>query len=315
MGEIYAKRLWLEEDLGDDHRWSYRVSSVLYSGKSEYQEVDLVDTPTWGKVLLLDGKMQSTEADEEVYHELLVHPALLHHPNPKSVFVMGGGEGATVREILRHTTVERVVMVDIDKVVTDFCSEHLERNKAAFKDPRLTLINDDARTQLEAVPDASFDIIIGDLADPLDGGPCYQLYTQEFYRNTVLRKLAPGGIFVTQSGPGGFLSCQEVFSTIHATVRSVFTKVVPYTQHIPSFCDHWAFNMAFADGSQAVLGEEAFDSLIPQRITGPLKFLDGLTWVGVRHLNRMVRNALAEETQVYTADSALFIHGGGINKK
>lgn len=80
----------LEEDLGDDYKWSYRVHKVMYSGQSEYQAIDLVDTPTWGKVLLLDGKMQSTEADELFYHELLVHPALLHHPNPRTVFIMGG---------------------------------------------------------------------------------------------------------------------------------------------------------------------------------------------------------------------------------
>ena len=80
----------VEEDLGPDYRWSYRVTSVLYSGRSQFQEIDLVDTPTFGKVLLLDGKMQSTESDEKVYHELLVHPTLLQHPCPKTVFIMGG---------------------------------------------------------------------------------------------------------------------------------------------------------------------------------------------------------------------------------
>jgi thermospermine synthase len=166
------------------------------------------------------------------------------------VFIMGGGEGATAREVLRHKSVEHVVMVDIDKVVTDFCCEHLTRNTAAFKDERLKLINDDARaqvrcsgalgltrstnttatrpttttattiianttiilqppSQLEQWP-GTFDVIIGDLADPLDGGPCYQLYTQEFYQTVVIPKLNPGGIFVTQSGPAGFNSCTEV---------------------------------------------------------------------------------------------------------
>lgn len=89
----------LEEDLGDDYKWSYRVHKVMYSGQSEYQAIDLVDTPTWGKVLLLDGKMQSTEADELFYHELLVHPALLHHPNPRTVFIMGGEMRRHVRAL------------------------------------------------------------------------------------------------------------------------------------------------------------------------------------------------------------------------
>nr|ADI46921.1 SPS1m [Volvox carteri f. nagariensis] len=309
----YAKRLWLEEELGDDYRWSYRVSAVLFSGRSPHQEVDLVETPTWGKVLLLDGKMQSTEADEQVYHELLVHPPLLHHPNPKRIFIMGGGEGATAREVLRHRSVEEVVMVDIDKVVTDFCSEHLERNTAAFRDPRLRLINDDARLQLEAAADASFDVIISDLADPLDGGPCYQLYTQEFYSTVVLRKLAPGGIFITQSGPAGFLSCREVFSAINATLRSVFPSVVAYVQHIPSFCDAWGYNMAFTDPEQVPLCAGPLDARIEDRIVcPPLSFLDGETFSGLRQLNKIVRMALTAETGVYTVSTARFIHGAGV---
>lgn len=309
-----TKRLWLEEDLGDDYRWSYRVNSVLFSGKSEYQAIDLVDTPTFGKVLLLDGKMQSSESDEEVYHELLVHPTLLQHPNPKSVFIMGGGEGATAREVLRHKTVDTVVMVDIDKVVTDFCSANLERNTAAFKDPRLHLVNDDARAQLEAWPH-SFDVIIGDLADPLDGGPCYQLYTQEFYRNVVLKKLNPGGVFITQSGPAGFNSCTEVFTCINKTLSSVFPKVVPYAQHIPSFCDIWGYNLAFSDASQTLTTSKELDERAASRITGDLKFLDGETLQGILSLNKMVRKALAEEKDIYTADSARFIHGQGSGVK
>ena len=126
-----------------------RVKNVMYSGKSKFQEVDLIDTGPFGKTLFLDGKVQSSEIDEWVYHELLVHPAMLLHPNPKTVFICGGGEGATAREVLRHKTVEKVVMVDIDQVVCDFCHAHLEDNKAAFESPRLELIHDDARAQLE----------------------------------------------------------------------------------------------------------------------------------------------------------------------
>eukprot|EP00879_Flechtneria_rotunda_P031647 GHRR01034594.1.p1 GENE.GHRR01034594.1~~GHRR01034594.1.p1 ORF type:complete len:119 (+),score=27.88 GHRR01034594.1:137-493(+) len=112
----YTKRLWLEEDLADDLKWSMLVKNVLYSGKSKYQEVDLIDVGPFGKTLFLDGKVQSSEVDEWVYHELLVHPAMLMHPNPKTVFICGGGEGATAREVLRHKSVEKVVMVDIDQV-------------------------------------------------------------------------------------------------------------------------------------------------------------------------------------------------------
>ena len=103
-------------------------------------------------------------------------------------------------------------MVDIDAVVCDFCAAHLPANAAAFADPRLTLIVDDAAAQLEKAADGAFDVIIGDLADPVSGGPCFHLYTREFYEGVIKKKLAPGGVFVTQSGPAGVLSAGQVFS-------------------------------------------------------------------------------------------------------
>lgn len=106
------------------------------------------------------------------------------------------------------------------------------------RDPRLELIHDDARAQLENYA-GSFDVIIGDLADPVFGGPCYQLYTDDFYKNVVSKKLNAGGIFVTQSGPCGILTAGEVFSSIHSTLKASFPKVVPYRAHIPAFADTW----------------------------------------------------------------------------
>lgn len=309
--DSYTKRLWLEEDLGDDLKWSMRIKNVLYSGRSQYQEIDLVNTGPFGKALLLDGKVQSTEADEHVYHELLVHPAMLHHKNPRTVFICGGGEGATAREVLRYSTVEKVVMVDIDKVVCDFCCEHLTENRSAFRDPRLELINDDAGSQLANYP-GKFDVIIGDLADPLDGGPCYQLYTNEFYRNVVLQKLNPGGIFVTQSGPAGVLSCGEVFTSIHRTLASVFPSVVPYTQHLPSYCDVWGWNMAFVDSSLQILEGSTFDERATSRIAGDLSFLDARTFDGLTRLNKHLHQSLKNEEHVFTADDPRFIHGQGV---
>lgn len=308
MSEEYTKRLWLEEDLADDLKWSMMVKNVMFSGKSKFQEVDLIHTGPFGKTLFLDGKVQSSEVDEWVYHELLVHPAMLMHPDPKTVFICGGGEGATAREVLRHKSVERLVMVDIDKVVCDFCHAHLEVNRAAFESPKLELINDDARAQLENYP-GKFDVIIGDLADPLEGGPCYQLYTQDFYRNVVLEKLNPGGIFVTQSGPAGILSCTEVFTSINCTLRSVFPRVVPYTQHMPVYCDVWGYNLALTDPKQADATAEELDERAAARVEGRLRFFDGETFKGLCSINKHLRGCLAAETSVYTKDSARFIHG------
>ncbi|KAK9811139.1 hypothetical protein WJX73_006141 [Symbiochloris irregularis] len=303
---------WLQEEISEDIKWLITIKKVLHSGKSDFQSVELVESGPFKKVLLLDGKAQSAEADEFVYHECLVHPALLLHPNPKTVFICGGGEGATAREVLRHKSVERVVMVDIDKVVCDFCEEHLEANKAAFSDPRLELIIDDARAQLEKA-DGQFDVIIGDLADPVFGGPCYQLYTQEFYRTVIKTKLAEGGIFVTQSGPAGVLTCTEVFTPIASTLKSVFPSIKSYAAHIPSFVDAWGWNLATSDpGLSFPEDASAIDDLIASRISGDLQFLDGQTLKGVLALNKAVRAALAKETHIYTVENPRFIHGSGV---
>jgi len=235
---------------------------------------------------------------------------MLCHPAPKSVFIGGAGEGSTAREVLKHNTVERCVMVDIDGEVVDFCKRVLPQNAQAFADPRLMLIIDDAKKQL-VENEEKYDIIIMDLDDPLEGGPCYQLYTQDFYQNVVLPKLNPGGIFITQSGPAGFLSCTEVFTSINATLRSVFPKVVSYTQHIPVFCDVWGWNMALTDPSQAEIAPEELDHRIAERIQGGCRFLDGETFRGLCILNKHVRKCLAEETEIYTSDSKRFIHGKG----
>lgn len=272
---------------------------------------------------------------------MLVHPALIAHGNPRKVFIAGGGEGATAREVLRHASVEKCLMVDIDRVVCDFCEEHLPANKAAFADPRLELICDDAAAQLRAAPDGEFDVIIGDLADPVSGGPCFQLYTREFYENVVKKKLAPGGIFVTQSGPCGVLSATQVFTPINHTLAAVFARVVPMAAHVPSYADTWGWNVAFLDEEEKTDKEEEnesegaaaaaangngngvhskkpatlrgrmpataaeADALLSSALpTGhELVFLDGAGLMGALALNKIVRRAIKEEDHVYTVDS------------
>lgn len=309
-----GKRLWLEESIQENLKWMYSVDNILHKEASKFQDVELIESGPFGKVLLLDGKLQSAEADEFVYHECLVHPALLHHPNPKKVFIMGGGEGSTAREVLLHKSVEKVVMVDIDEVVVQFCKKHLDANREAFEDPRLKLMISDARKELME-SDENFDVIIGDLADPVYGGPCYQLYTQEFYETVVKQKLNPGGIFVTQSGPGGILSHTEVFTSINRTLATVFPTVIGYTTHLPSFADTWSWNMAFTDPEQKILTADEVDKRIATRVTKDLGFLDGATMQSVATLNKHVRKGVENEDHIYTLENPKFIHGQGLQKE
>merc|ERR1719346_204916 len=145
---------------------------------------------------------------------------MLLHKNPKIVYIGGGGEGSTAREVLRHKSVEKCIMVDIDKDVVEFCKEHLPENKEAFADPRLELVIEDAKVVLEKAP-SHIDVIIMDLDDPLEGGPCYQLYTKEFYE-MLKTKMNPGATLVTQSGQSGIKAHTLVFSPINCTLRNVF---------------------------------------------------------------------------------------------
>ncbi|XP_015083600.1 thermospermine synthase ACAULIS5-like [Solanum pennellii] len=300
---------WFEEEIDVDLKWSFALNSVLHKGTSEYQDIALLDTKHFGKILVIDGKMQSAEVDEFIYHECLIHPALLCHPNPKNVFIMGGGEGSAAREALRHKSMEKVVMCDIDKEVVDFCKKHLTANHEAFLNKKLNLVINDAKAELEQRQE-KFDIIVGDLADPVEGGPCYQLYTKSFYQNILKPKLNDTGIFVTQAGPAGVFTHKEVFSSIYNTTKQVFKYVLAYTAHVPSFADTWGWVMA--SDQPFCLDAGKLDKKIAERIEGELLYLNGASFFSSTILNKTVAKTLKNESHVYAEDDARFIHGHGL---
>ncbi|KAK2644996.1 hypothetical protein Ddye_020191 [Dipteronia dyeriana] len=300
---------WYEEIIDDDLKWSFALNRVLHKGTSQYQDIALLDTKHFGKVLVIDGKMQSAEVDEFIYHECLIHPPLLCHPNPKTVFIMGGGEGSAAREALKHKTIEKVVMCDIDQEVVDFCRRYLTVNQEAFGDKKLNLVVNDAKAELEKRSE-KFDIIVGDLADPVEGGPCYQLYTKSFYQRILKPKLTENGIFVTQAGPAGIFTHKEVFSSIYNTIKQVFKYVLAYTAHVPSFADTWGWVMA-SDQPFSIDADE-LDIRIRDRINGELLYLNGASFLSSATMNKTVSLSLLNETHVYTEEDARFIHGHGV---
>ncbi|MSQ11180.1 MAG: polyamine aminopropyltransferase [Dehalococcoidia bacterium] len=297
---------WYTEFLTPHLSVSARIGKVLFSGKTAYQAVELLETPSLGRVLRLDGKTQSAELDEHVYHESLVHPAMLLHPAPRSVFIGGGGEGATAREVLRHGTVERVVMVDLDKELVELCREHLKDfHQGALDDPRLHLVFDDALKHLENTTDR-FDVVVMDIADPLEGGPAHLLYTQETYR-IVAERLNPGGVLVTQAGPVSMVNYREVHPAIHNTLETVFPTVASYAVHVQSFGEPWGFVLASdaRDPRQFTLSQ--VDQRIRERGLTGLRFYDGQSHQGLFALPRYLREAIAAEERIITTDSPLFI--------
>mmetsp|Transcript_85934 Transcript_85934/g.152241 ORF Transcript_85934/g.152241 Transcript_85934/m.152241 type:complete len:329 (-) Transcript_85934:133-1119(-) len=306
---------WIIEDLEDGLRFSYRLKTLLASTQSKFQQVDVCDTEPFGRILIIDGLIQSSQLDEHIYHECLVHPAMLAHATgAKRVFIGGGGEGSTAREVLRHKSVEKCVMVDIDGDVVDFCKAHLPENKEAFADPRLELIIDDCKVQLEKATE-KFDVIIMDLDDPLEGGPCYWLYCKEFYE-FCKTKLNPGGILVTQASGAGIKQHKAVMSPVLNTLKQVFPVARAYKEAIYSFADEWGFVIGFSDAKTSSLSLGEVDKRIAARIKGELKFLDGESYTGIYALSKEMRKNFAAETRVLSKDApAVFLqHMEGVSK-
>ena len=303
MEELTGK--WLIETVYPDLAVMLRVQQVLFSGRTEYQHVEVLESDLYGRSLVLDGKTQSTERDEHIYHQSLVHPAMLLHPNPVTVFIGGGGEGGTLREALTHKTVERAVMIDLDEEVVELCRQYLPRHhQGGFDDPRVQLLHRDARAHL-AETDETFDVMIMDLVDPMEGGPAYLLYTRQYYEIAKAR-LNPGGILVTQSGPAGLLSHQECFTTINRTLSSTFAHCVPCQIHVPAFQTLWGFNIA-SDSQLPTLGAEEVDRLLAERTGRDLAFYDGETHQSMFNLPKFLRTGISEETRINLDESPVFM--------
>jgi len=299
-----SEQQYFEEVVTSEVTVKSKLTSVVYEKDSKFQKVAIYNTIAWGKCLVLDGSLQSSSYDEFCYHESLVHPALLAHPNPKTVFVGGGGEGATVREILRHKSVERVVMVDIDQMCVDICIEYLpELHQGSLSNPKTLVVIEDAKLWLETTPE-KFDVIILDLVDPHEGGPAQFLYTKEFYE-MIKTKLHPGGIFNTQSGPCGVATYQMVFSPIYKTVSVVFPNVLPYGVFVPSFVDFWGFNLAMP--KEYAMTPDEVDRRIKERLVDPsvLRCYDGAMHAAIFTFPKIVRENLAKEQRVITNDHLL----------
>jgi len=246
------------------------VRRTIYSGRTRFQQVDIVETYSFGKCLFLDGILQSSEYDERVYHECLVHPAMMTHPGPRRVLIIGGGEGATAREVLRYPTVERVVMVDIDGELVELCRRYMpEWSEGAFEDPRLELVIEDGRKYVESTGEL-FDVVILDLTDPVPGTPSVFLYTKEFYE-LVRRRLSPGGVMVTQATSLRY--SLDSFARIRNAVAAAFGLARPYMAPMVSFMSWWGFVMGSLGRDPLSVPPEEIGSRLAS-LRGRLAFYD-----------------------------------------
>jgi spermidine synthase len=221
--------------------WAERaIEGTLARGQTRFQSYHFWRSPTFGVCITLDGDLQSTEADVHTYHEALVHPAMLLHPNPRRVLICGGGEGATAREVLRHPCVQEVVMCDIDKEFVDLCRELVPGwSQGTFEDPRLEVRYEDIVKYI-AEHEAPFDVVIGDLVDLAGDNPqVEQLYGADFF-SILASRMTPEATLATQAS-ALCPSDHKRHLQIRGNLQRVFGQVQSYRVTIPSFFSPWAF--------------------------------------------------------------------------
>lgn len=303
--EFPLKGIWFYDTYTEAEVHAHRSGPVVAHARTAYQDVVIQDLEHLGRCLIVDGRIQSAEVDEYVYHELLVHPAMIAHPAPARILVCGGGEGAPLREVLRHPSVDAVAMVDLDAELVALCREHLGAwHQGAFDDPRVRLIHEDARRFVEGTAER-FDVVIADLTDPTENGASKLLYTEEFYR-AVARVLAPGGVFVTQAIGLHYDAGDRLHAMIHHTVRRVFPDVRSYAEYILSFDFPWAFVAAATAPVWSRLAREEVDRRLRERGL-VLRFYDGETHQRVMALPKPLRALLAEGAPAITDRAPLAV--------
>jgi spermidine synthase len=297
---------WFQDKINEDFLQLHRLDEVLYKGRTKYQSAQILRTRNLGICLVLDNKIQSSERDEFIYHEALVQPAMLAHPKPERVFIAGGGEGATLREVLRHKTVKKAEMVDIDDEVTLLSKKYLpEHSGGAFEDKRAAVYHVDAREYLKNSKD-KFDVVIIDLPDPIEEGPASMLFTQEFYR-TVRDKLTDDGLISVQAGSANPTELLN-FSAVNNTLQSVFPIAAQCAAYVPCFGGPWGFCVASLKYNPALMTAEEVDARIAARSLKGLKFYDGETHRGMFSLPKYIREAIAQQKRVITDKKPLYLY-------
>ena len=265
----------------------YFEGTLIDSLQTPYQLIEVFDTPELGKLMRIDGANMTSERDEFFYHENLVHPAAIAHPSPKQVLIVGGGDGGSTEEILKHPGVERVVLAELDAGVIDMAQKHFETvHGGALDDPRVEIrIGDGMACVRES--SAQWDLIYLDLTDPI--GPAEALYTAGFYADCQ-RALHEGGALVLHIG-SPFSHADRVASSV-AALRSRFRHVVPYFAHVPIYGAPWGFAVASDTLSPHSLDIAGVDARLAERRIGHRQFYNGATHQAMLALPEYIRESL-----------------------
>ncbi len=220
---------WLLEEQTPGYYTKWKLRKVLHEEQTPFQHMQIVEMEDFGRALILDGCVQTTVGDEYIYHDMITHVPLFTHPNPERVLIIGGGDGGTAREVLRHKTVKEVDMVEIDGAVIEACRKHLPETSCELDNPRLNLHVGDGLAWV-AERSEEYDVILVDSSDP--AGPAEGLFNETFYRN-VYRALKPAGLFVCQTLSPFFH--QSLIRSVYQVVSRIFPITAPYLAVVPTY--------------------------------------------------------------------------------
>jgi len=271
----------------EEHTPSYKVTwgikDIVYTEETPFQSLAIVDTLELGRALVLDGAIQTTIKDEFYYHEMLAHVPLFTHPDPQSVLIIGGGDGGTAKEILKHKNVKRVDLVEIDERVIAVCREYLPELSCSFDDPRMNLIVADGVKHVQD-SELEYDVIIIDSSDPV--GPATALFSNDFYKN-VYKSLKDDGLMVAQTDTPCFNAA--FFQQVYSRISTYFSLSRVYLSCVPSYISgFWSFT----------LGSKKYDPVLDYR----KEFLSTRYYTPELHracfvLPRFLENLIAEATE------------------
>lgn len=287
-----TEKTWLHESLDAGFSYAIQSNQLLCQRQSKYQNIEVHDTPSFGNLLRIDGSFMASEKDEFFYHENLVHVPACTHAEPKSALIIGGGDGGSAEELLKHNTIQSIKLVEIDQVVLDVSRSYLQGvhhgvlNEAGG-DPRLEIFVADGLEYMRSSK-ALYDLIILDLTDP--GGPSRPLYTADFYRHCASR-LQPKGLLSLQVA-SPFAQAERVVSALSA-LSTAFSIVRPYMVSIPLSGGQWMMACASQALDPASLGMARIDTVICKRDLQHLQHYNGHTHQAAMALPNFVRKQVS----------------------
>ena len=275
-------------------RYGFAVKKRLVAEKSKYQKIEIVETYDYGKMVILDEIPQACEMDEFILHEAMVHPTLCIHPSPVDVLIIGGGGGGTLREVLKHNTVRRAVMVEIDELAVHLWRDHIPSwDAGAFDDPRAEIHFEDGIHYIASTQD-KFDVVLLDLSDPFEGSPSQKLFTQDFYRDVKKVLKDQKGIVFLQAESAVYGNHRDHLKII-ADLGEIFANVQPYYAFIPMFESLYGFVLAGENlPTRKEIKSLPVAKIISERELAPLRFFDQETLTNAFSIPRYLREEAAE---------------------